>query len=261
MPFHHSGDIRFYTFEPLDSAGVIHAVFTRQGGVSSGQWTSLNLGGTVGDEPALVAENRRLAFATIDRSQATQFDVWQVHGSQVVCAKAPRLPGVPHQQADVILTNRPEITLFMRFADCVPILLFDPVRRVVGLVHSGWKGAIEKVSASAVHTMHKEYGSNPADILAAIGPSIGVHHYPVGSEVALRVRAVFEEQADSLLLNHDGRVQFDLWEANRLTLVQTGVRNIDVAGICTACHLDDWYSHRAEGGRTGRFGVLIALGS
>jgi hypothetical protein len=147
----------------------------------------------------------------------------------------------------------------MRFADCVPILLYDPVQGVVGLAHAGWQGTVKGIATSAVEAMQARYGSRPVDIRAGIGPSIGVHHYAVGAEVIARVRESFGEAAASFLPETNGAVQFDLWAANRFLLEQAGVFQVEVAGLCTACHPQDWFSHRAQNGRTGRFGALIAL--
>ena len=107
--------------------------------------------------------------------------------------------------------------------------------------------------------MTAAYGSKPADILAGIGPSIGVDHYEVGPDVLDQVQQAFGAQASELIEVREGRTYLDLWAANRIQLLGTGVRNVEVAGLCTACHPDDWFSHRAEKGRTGRFGALIAL--
>jgi hypothetical protein len=207
-------------------------------------------------------ENKLRCFRSLGRSVETMYDVWQVHSRDVVCTDAPRASNMPHLKADAILTDRPGVTLFMRFADCVPILLSDPKRRVVGLAHAGWLGTVRRTVAAAVDAMEERYHSNPADIVACIGPSIGVHHYEIGPEVADQVRDTFGIDAGALLMPSNGdeqRVQFDLWAANRLILEQSGLRQIEVAGLCTACHLDDWYSHRGEAGQTGRFGVIIGL--
>ncbi|HEX7975683.1 MAG TPA: peptidoglycan editing factor PgeF [Anaerolineales bacterium] len=263
MPFNSIDGLRYFTFDSLTAAGVTHAVFTRQGGVSPQPWGSLNLGGTVGDDPVRVAENRQRTFKALARDPHSLFDVWQVHGNEVVCADAPRPANTPHLKADAILTDQARVTLLMRFADCVPILLVDPVRRVVGLAHAGWQGTLRRVAQAAVQALHERYQSRPADLLAAIGPSIGAHHYEVGPEVAAQVRETFGQAAADLLAPHNGSgrpgVRLDLWAANRLVLEQAGVRSIEVAGLCTACDLDDWFSHRAEKGRTGRFGVMIGL--
>jgi YfiH family protein len=259
MPFHQSDSIRYYTFDSLEDRGLVQAVFTRKGGVSPQPWQGLNVGGTVGDDPANVVENRRRAFQAAGRDLETNYDVWQVHSAEVVCASAPRPASQAHVKADAILTDRPGVTLFMRFADCVPILLYDPRRKAVGLVHAGWQGTVQRVALAAVQSMQARYGSRPENILAGIGPSIGAHHYEVGLEVAEQVQAAFGPEASGLLPGQNGAVQFDLWQANRLVLNQAGVREVELARICTACHPEDWFSHRAEKGRTGRFGALIGL--
>jgi YfiH family protein len=259
MPFHSSGPIRYYTFDSLDEAGITHAIFTRRGGVSPEPWDSLNLGGTVGDDPTRVSQNRQLIFQAVGRALDSLYDVWQVHSAEVAYAAAPRMSHVPHRQADAILTESPNVTLLMRFADCVPILLYDPVRRVAGLVHSGWPGTVKRVARAAVEAMQKTYDTQPRDLLAAIGPSIGPDHYEIGPDVEEQVRYTFGRDAAALLPSANGGVQFDLWAANQLILEECGVRQIEMAGICTACHQEDWYSHRGEKGQTGRFGVLMGL--
>lgn len=258
MPFRQAGSLRIYEFKSLVHPDLVQAVFTRHGGVSPQPWQSLNVGGTVGDERARVVENRRRSFEAVERSLESIYDPWQVHSANVLVVEAPRGAG-DFVQADALLTDNPAVTLFMRYADCVPIFLFDPVRGAVGLVHAGWLGTVRRVAAAAVETMARVYGSSPSDILAALGPAVGPDHYPVGEEVAAAVRATFGELAPSVLQLRDGEVHFDLWLANRLQLEQAGVGNIETAGLCTACHVDDWYSHRAEGGHTGRFGALLAL--
>jgi len=258
MSFLSEGNIRYYKFARLGQ-GLAHAIFTRQGGVSPAPWAALNLGSTVGDALERVCENRRLALAVLERDPASVYDVWQVHGVEVVIAETPRSPESPHLQADAILTDRAGLTLMMRFADCVPIMLHDPVRKVVGIAHAGWMGTVRGTVRFAVEAMQKRYGSRPADIQAAIGPSIGPDHYEVGLDVAVQVQQAFGNDAPSLLSASAGQMKFDLWAANYLLLKQAGVRHIEVAGLCTACHTEDWYSHRAEKGRTGRFGAIIAL--
>jgi YfiH family protein len=259
MPFRKSKSIHYFVFDHLDSAEVTHAVFTRRGGISPKPWDSLNMGSLVGDDRKRAEQNRRVAFQAVGRDPASVYDVWQVHSAKVVIADAPRLPETPHLEADAILTDHPGVTLLMRFADCVPILLHDPMRGVVGLVHAGWQGTVKKVVRAAVETMGSHYGSAPENIRAGIGPSIGAHHYQVGAEVVSQVREAFRDRADRLLLSADGAVKFDLWQANHLLLQESGVQEIGISGLCTACHPQDWFSYRGERGKTGRFGVLIGL--
>jgi YfiH family protein len=259
MPFHEKDHLRYYTFESLDDEAIIQAAFTRQGGVSPVPWAALNLGSLVGDGQAHVIENRKRIFECINRPVESLFDVWQVHGVEVVCTEAPRPLSAAHQKADVIFTDNPNVTLLMRFADCVPILYYDPIHRVVGLAHAGWQGTVRYVAEVAVQAMRSAYGSRPEDLLVSIGPSICVNHYEVGPEVIQEVQNAFGTDASRLLPIQDGTVKFDLWAANSLVLEKAGVRCVELADICTACNPLDWYSHRGEKGKTGRFGVVISL--
>ena len=237
----------------------MNAIFTRYGGVSPKPWDSLNVGGTVGDDRPRVIENRLRSFQAAGRDPKSMFDVWQVHSADVVRANAPHNFSPPEYKADAILTDNPDVTLFMRFADCTPILLFDPIKYTIGIAHAGWMGTVKQVAAAAVNAMTAAYGSRPEDILAGIGPSIGPDHYEIGPDVITRVRETYLGDADKLLIHRDGHIYFDLWQANELTLKNAGVRSIEISGLCTACHPEDWFSHRAEKGKTGRFGALIGL--
>jgi purine-nucleoside/S-methyl-5'-thioadenosine phosphorylase / adenosine deaminase len=256
MPIHHQGDIRYFQFENI---GARHAIFTRSGGLSPEPWSSLNVGGTVGDDLLRVRTNRDRSLAALGCLPDSVFDVWQVHGVDFICANAPRPDGESVRQADIILTDKCELTLYMRFADCVPLLLHDPRKGVVGIAHAGWRGTVRDVAGSAVKAMIKNYGSNAADIIAGIGPSIGPDHYEVGSDVILQVMEKFQDDTELVLESHHGKIHFDLWKTNQILLERAGVARIEVAEICTACHVADWFSHRAEKGRTGRFGALITL--
>ena len=260
MKFHNTNNVRYLTFDVFPKE-VIHAVFTRNGGLSPDPWNSLNVGGTVGDERERVHENRYRSFAALGRDRHSMFDVWQVHSADVVIANAahPRHNSPPEYKADGIVTDNPAVTLFMRFADCTPILLYDPQKKAVGIVHAGWQGTVKRAAAQAVNVMRAAYGSKPGDILTAIGPAIGPDHYEVGPNVIEQVRYSFGHDSEGLIHEQNGHTHLDLWAANKLTLEQVGVEMVEVAGLCTACHPDDWYSHRAQKGRTGRFGALIAL--
>ncbi len=258
MPFRQSESLRIFEFASLSHPDLVQAIFTRQGGVSPDPWRSLNVGGTVGDDRTRVVENRRRSFEAVGRRFESVYDSWQVHSAVVRVVQAPRADGAL-MQADALLTDNPAVTLFMRFADCVPVFLFDPLRAVVGIVHAGWLGTVRRVTCAAIETMVCAYGCRPADIRAGIGPSIGPDHYPVGEEVAAQVKAAFPDAQHALLPTRDGVTHLDLWLATCIQLERAGVGSVEMAGICTACNLADWYSHRGERGRTGRFGGLLAL--
>jgi YfiH family protein len=262
MPLQQSDSVIFYSFELFSAQPLIQAVFSRHGGVSSGSFAELNVGLTVGDDPAKVARNRQISFDLVNRPIQSLSDSWLVHGTEVLIYDQPRPRDQPiPAKADVILTNNPQVTLFMRYADCVPILLYDPVQRVIGLAHAGWRGTVQGAGRSAVEAMQTRYSTDPADLLAGIGPSIGPDQYEVGPEVEAQVRAAFSSGAERLLPRYNRSVHFDLWAANRLVLEDAGVKSkhIELASICTASHNEDWFSHRGDGGKTGRFGALLAL--
>jgi YfiH family protein len=260
MPFHQPDRVRYLTFDSLADTGVTHALFTRNGGDSRGYFSSLNVGLTVGDDPETVARNRQHSFQALNRSTDTLSDSWLVHQSNILVYDTPRSPqqSIP-LKADIILTDNPAVSLFMRYADCVPILLYDPVQKAIGLAHAGWQGTVQKVAKTAVEGMQTRYGTDPANLLSVVGPSIGPERYEVGPEVIDQVYQSFGADSQSLLPSFGEATHFDLWAANRLTLQQAGVRQVEVSEICTASNTQDWFSHRAEQGKTGRFGALLAL--
>ena len=260
MSFHEKNGLRYYQFDIFEGQPLFHAVLSRQGGFSQAPFDSLNTGGTVGDDPDAVLKNHQKVYETFGYPFDSRFDVWQVHGKDVICTDAPREPGTLHTKADGILTQNPSVTLFMRFADCVPILFYDPTKKVIGIAHAGWQGTYKQVARETVEKMMACYDSRPADILAAIGPSICQHCYEVGQEPLDAFKQSFgDEHAQRYFQERDGSLYLDLWQANRDVLLAAGVTQIETAGLCTAEHLDDWYSHRAEKGQTGRFAVLMAI--
>jgi hypothetical protein len=264
MRSHTVNGLTYYTFDSFTREKVAHGIFARTGGVSPQPWASLNLSISTGDSLDNTRANRRRAFAALDLPFESMADVWQIHSTDTVRVDQPR-GDREAIKADGLITDCPGVTLFQRFADCVPIFLYDPKRRALGIVHSGWRGTVHRAAASPVKALAAEYGSQPQDLIAGIGPSIGPDHYEVGPEVVAAVRQSFPEQAEQLLIttktdgvpNH--KSYFDLWAANEQVLRDCGVEQIETARLCTACHTDHFFSHRAEAGKTGRFGAVLAL--
>jgi YfiH family protein len=250
----------YYQFEFEQwQAAITHGIFTRLGGVSRAPWASLNVGGTVGDDLADVKRNLRRIYATLGLDGERACTVWQVHSADVMVVNR-RVPGRQWlARADGMVTNRPDMPLTMRFADCTPVLFYDPVRRAIGLAHAGWRGTVKQVVVSTLRAMQDAYGTDPADVQAAIGPSIGPERYQVGPEVVAAVAESFGMTDGLIRRGQDGSAYLDLWAANRLALECAGVRQIEIAGICTASNVAEFYSHRAERGKTGRFCAVIAL--
>ena len=231
---------------------VPHGFSTRRGGVSTGRYASLNLGVATGDDPACVASNLlRLAEAAQVEPSAL-FTVSQVHGDRVLEAPAPGMgPGVPGPfgEADALWTGAVGRAVGVRTADCVPVLLVDPVGRRVAAVHSGWKGTEARIAARAIEALERA-GSRRGDLLAAVGPSIRACCYQVSAEVAGR----FAGHGPGVVIDEGGSLHLDLAIAVRRTLVEHGVGadHVELIPDCTGCEDDLYFSHRRDQGVTGR---------
>jgi polyphenol oxidase len=250
----------YYQFDQwAGSRGLTHAVYTRHGGVSAAPFATLNIGGTVGDDPQAVQQNLRLCYEALELDTDRACTVWQVHSADAVVTSEPAVGRKWIAYADAMVSNTPDLPLMMRFADCVPVLFYDPVHKAVGIAHAGWRGTVGQVVVSAVRAMQSAFGTNPADVEAAIGPSIGPDHYQVGPEVVEAVQQSLGTTDGLIRHADDGSAYLDLWESNRRALESIGVNKIEIAGISTASSTEDFFSHRAEKGKTGRFGAVIAL--
>jgi YfiH family protein len=247
---------RFACF-PDERHGIVHAISTRQGGVSPAPYDSLNLSLSVPDEPERVYENRRRFARALKMDPERMVSSRQVHGDDVLLVEHDFQANAPLVRADIQATDRPGWLLTLRFADCVPILLADPDRSVVAVVHAGWRGTLKQAVGTAVATLGRRYGVPPAAIRAGIGPSIGPCCYEVGPEVA----AEFADWPAGVVPRSGARPHLDLWALNRATLELAGVpaNQIELAGICTRCRSDLFFSHRAHGYPAGRFSAAIGL--
>jgi YfiH family protein len=252
--------MQYFRFDVLPANGMAgHAVFSRRGGVSPAPFDSLNMSLSVADERDRVYANRRRVYGQFGRDTDTVVHAHLVHGADVArVTQADNGTWVHH--VDGLITDQPGCVLSMNFADCAPIFLYDPRRHAIGLGHAGWRGAVADLPGAMVRAMVSEFDSDPADLIAAVGPCIGPCCYEVGEEVIGAVRAAFAVPDDLLQSNGGPRPHFDLPEANRRNLRNAGVSAIELSGYCTACRTDLFFSHRAEKGRTGRFGTVFALG-
>ncbi|MCS6843689.1 MAG: peptidoglycan editing factor PgeF [Caldilineales bacterium] len=248
--------------------GLEHAVSTRLGGVSVGPFASLNLSTSVGDDRANVEVNTQRLAAALGVPREHFTTTWLVHSNRVVRADASHR-GQMVAQADGVITDVPGLPLIQRYGDCAPILVYDPRRHAVGLAHAGWRGTVVGMATALVEAMAAAFGSDPADMAALVGPAIGPCCYEVGPEVAEAVRRAMPDAPHVLIqpaqvargaaASNGHRPHLDLWEANRWQLAQAGVGQVEVAGLCTCCRRDLFFSHRGDGGRTGRFGAIAML--
>ena len=251
-----------YAFESLASLPVQAHVSTRHGGVSPDPWRSLNFSHSRGDEPERVQENFARFCAALGRNPSHPVRTHQIHGTGVAKVDWDEA-GARQAQCDALITDAVGLPLFLVFADCVPIVLYDPVHHVLGACHAGWRGTVNGVGEATLWAMQAAYGTDTSDVRAGIGPSIGPESYEVGEEVRqmavarLRGGAGYFRQQNGA----ESNPWFDLWQANADQLIAAGIRpeQVEIAGIDTAGNTGDFFSHRAEGGKCGLFGLLTWL--
>jgi YfiH family protein len=247
------GGLKCYRFPGLAAfPQVVHAFFTRQGGVSSAPYENLNLSFAVGDLPARVAENRRLVQQALGLN--TLAGGMQVHGRrEAVVTDGPTEAGeIP--EVDILITRQPGLGLLIKQADCQAVMLYDPVQKVVANVHCGWRGQVQNVLGAAVTRLQESFACRPGDLMAAVGPSLG----PCCAEF----RNFSQEFSPHLWVYQVRPTYFDLWRLSRDQLAAAGLKpeHIEIAGLCTRCRGDEFFSYRREG-ITGRQGAIIALRS
>lgn len=261
--------VPYIQFKNLSATGIVkHGFSTRKGGVSTGIFSSMNLNFKRGDDPDAVLENYRRMAAALNMRVDDMVLSDQTHTTNVrVITEEDRGKGIlkPQDYSDVdgMITNVPGIVLVTSYADCVPLYFVDPVRKAIGLSHSGWKGTVGHIGQKTVWKMHEVYGSEPKDIVAAIGPSICQSCYEVSDDVAEAFRANFtaDEAADILLDKGNGKYQLDLWKANWYVLTDAGIlpEHLSVTDLCTACHPDLLWSHRKTNGQRGGLSAFLSL--
>ncbi len=259
--------VPYYTFPSLEAIPFVrHGFSTRLGGVSEGIYSSMNLSFTRGDDQTAVFENFKRFCAAIGTKVDDVVVSAQEHHTVVISVtKDDCGRGVTRDRGytdvDGLMTNEPGVVLCTQYADCVPLLFVDPVRRVVATSHSGWKGTVAQIGAVTVRRMQEVFGCDPKDILVGIAPSIG----PCCFEVDRPVYDAFAELpfADDTVLHddHNGKFHIDLWEVNRRILLSAGIlaEHITVTDLCTKCHADTFWSHRVTGGERGSLAAFISI--
>lgn len=257
-----------------------HGFSTRQGGVSTVYGgSSLNLGWSKEDDPALVAENRRRFLHALEgdsrgKDALETITLRQVHSASVRSireedgAREGRLrtaEGKAVLEGDGAITALPGVMLGIQTADCVPVLVADVNNRVVAAFHAGWRGTVARIVELGIVQMQQEYGSRPEDLIAAVGPSIGSCCYAVGEELRSEFRSQFSYAGELFRTTEDKAIHLDLWQANRRQLLDAGVQTerITVLGECTSCSTSDgerkYFSHRAEHGFAGRMMSMVGV--
>lgn len=268
MQLNEKNHVPFLTFPRLDVLPYItHAFSTRKGGVSQQEFSSMNLNFNRGDSDTNVLKNYHLFC------DAVGFDFHKLVASAqdhhtVVRRITSKEAGIgiwrpkDMQSVDGLITNEPSVVLVTYYADCVPLYFVDTAKKAIGLAHAGWRGTVAEMGARMVEAMQTEFGSNPNDILAAIGPSIGQCCYEVDAPVYEKVMALTEIAPDECLQpKGEGKYMLDLWEVNRRVIMHAGVpdENIMVGRVCTCCHSNLLFSHRVMGAKRGGMAAMMAL--
>lgn len=256
-------------FPALKESGLVkHAFSTRIGGVSEGVWSSMNFSFTRGDDPEHVKENYRRMAEALEVKMDMMTLSYQTHTTNIkVVSEEEAGKGIvrdrDYTDIDGLITNVPGITLVTFFADCVPLYILDPVHKAIGMSHSGWRGTVNRMGKVTLDAMRREYGTDPENVIACIGPSICLDCFEVGPEVVESFEKEFsKEYHDQLFYRKDnGKYQLDLWRANQIVMAEAGVRteNIHTTDICTRCNPKVLFSHRIQGNARGNLAAFFCL--
>ena len=269
MQVRQNNGVTYLSYPRLEQeSAIVHGFSTRLGGVSEGYLGSMNLSFSRGDNPENVLENyRRISKAIgfpvesiVTSDQTHTINVRQVGKEDCGCGVlTPRT----FHDIDGLITNEPGVTLATFYADCVPLYFYDPTHKAIGLSHSGWRGTVGNIAKATVEAMHEAYQTAPADLIAAIGPSICQDCYEVSEDVIEEFRQAYPEPLHQNLFYRkpNGKYQLNLWEACHQNLLTSGIpeENILIPNLCTCCNPDFLYSHRASHGKRGNLAAFLGL--
>jgi len=255
--FSKKGPVEYLEATALTACDFLtHAFCTRRGGISEGNFVSLNFSSNEGDSKKNVRTNWRILAHAFNLEVAQFFVVNQVHGEKILTIDRPLADLVVHEppQFDAIITDQPGVAIGIKTADCVPIFFVDKVKRIIGVAHAGWRGTSLAIATKLVDTLITGFACRADDIIAAIGPAIGPCCYQVDEPVFDAMTTHKDRESFFSPAAEKGKWMLDLPLANRLQIIGKGIpdRNIYMADCCTSCNRDMFYSHRGEAGNTGR---------
>ena len=260
--------VTYITFDNLEQTGIIRQGFsTRLGGVSEGEFASMNLSFSRNDDPQAVMENYRRFAAIMDCTPDDVVASHQTHTTNVRrVSSADKGKGVTRKKdysdIDGLITDESGVLLACFFADCVPLYFVDPVHHAIGLAHSGWRGTVGKIGKNTVQLMQENFGSKPEDLLAAVGPSVCMDCYEVSEDVAEAFAKEFPDNEKEILKSKgSGKYLLDLWRANEIVFMEAGVpkEQIVTTNLCTCCNPKLLFSHRASHGKRGNLGAFLMI--
>ena len=256
MISHIVNKIHYFTFQTLTNPDIIHAVLGRSGGVSPYPYKSLNMSTSTGDSKTNVAANVTIVYNALNLSTDTLNTVHQVHGQRTFTVDNQLVGN--STKADALITKTKGMSLLMNFADCAPLLIYDPYVHAIGLGHAGWRGTLAGIARSMINAMRTQFGCKPQNLIAAIGPCITADRYIVDDDVANLFHDAYPDTDDIVLLRNDS-IHLDLVKANIHSLTASGIQSIETSGYCTSKHNANFFSHRVEGKHSGRFSTIMSL--
>lgn len=263
------GEVLYLSYPLLEKTGMVkHGFSTRIGGVSEGIWSSMNLSFSRGDDEEHVRENFRRMAKALDIEEDSYVFSMQTHTTNVrKVTLEDKGKGIvkplDYQDVDGLITDVPGLCLTTFYADCVPLFFVDPIHKAIGLSHSGWRGTVGKIGQVTLQKMQEEYDTNPADVIAAVGPSICQECYEVSEDVIREFQRQFDQKHwDTLFYEKaNSKYQLNLWKANEIVLEEAGVlkENIAVTNVCTCCNSKRLFSHRASKGQRGSLAAFMMI--
>ncbi|KAF5051624.1 peptidoglycan editing factor PgeF [Sedimentibacter saalensis] len=255
----------YVTFPSLENhENLFHCFTTRKGGVSSGNFCSMNLGMGSGDEEENVKTNYRIMAERLNINLDDIVETDQTHTKNIKYVteeyKGYAMMDPLYTDVDGLYTDKRNIALMTFHADCTPLFFFDPVKNVVGMAHAGWKGTLNNIAGEMVDAFVRDFSSNPGDIIAAIGPSLGQCCFEVDKDVADMFLEYDEKYTDFMIVKGE-KYHFNLWEINKYLMVKHGMKtsNIELSGLCTKCNNHMFFSHRGQKGKRGLMCGIIML--
>ncbi|MFV0240438.1 MAG: peptidoglycan editing factor PgeF [Lacrimispora sphenoides] len=261
--------VPYLSFPILERTGLVKQGFsTKLGGVSQGKYATMNFTFTRGDNRSHVMENYRRMGKALGVDMERMVLSYQTHTTNVrLVTEEDAGKGIvkerDYEDVDGLITNVPGITLVTFYADCVPLYFLDPIHQAIGLSHSGWRGTVKRMGEVTVKKMEEAFGTKAEDVIACIGPSICKECYEVGGEVAQEFMKGFDKKywSDILSEKKDGKYMLDLWRANEIVLLESGIKqeNIQVTDICTHCNSDLLFSHRTTGNERGNLAAFLGI--
>ncbi len=259
--------VTYITFPKLEKTGLVNHLFTtRLGGVSEGKYKSMNISFSNGDKRENVLENYQRLCDCVGIDINNLVLSRQTHTDNIkTVTEEHRGTGIFKESfcdIDGLITNVPKVALVTQYADCTPLVFLDPQKKVIATSHAGWRGTVKEIGKKTVEKMKKEFGCNPKDIIAGIGPCINKCCYEVDDPVYNEFKKLEYLKTDDIFLKKEnGKYMLDLVEANKQILINAGIceENIDLSDICTCCNCDTMHSHRATNGERGNLGLIIEL--